>query len=175
MVAALILCATGFSQPVDLDRGKYEIRGYGGVAGSTALFSSSPNFSAGVEASAGLNRYLAATGNYTFNDIGQTGFCLFGSCAPIPDQKVHEFMAGLRGSLPNHSRVTPYACGTIGAVRLVNFDPSLSPARFAFGVGGGLDIRIGRATGFVLDLRGIDPRLSGTWIVRSTIGYYFRF
>jgi hypothetical protein len=68
-----------------------------------------------------LNRHVALTGHYALDRIGRSYILCFSTCPPLAEEKMHEFMGGVRLSVPNHSRITPYAAGTIGAVRLVNF------------------------------------------------------
>jgi len=176
VVSMLLFCGAGFSQSTDLAQGRFEVRGFGGPAVDTSSIFGDLKFSGGVEAAMGLNRYLALTGHYALDRIGRSNWCFFGPCTPLENEKMHEFMGGLRLSVPQ-SRVTPYAAGTIGAVRLVNFNSSVSSpsTQFAVGVGLGLNIRISHGTGVALDLHTIHAVSTEIWVIRPTAGFYFRF
>ncbi len=177
MLSMLLFCGVGFSQSADLERGRYEVRGFGGLAGDSSNIFGDPKFSGGVGAAMGLNRYVALTGHYALDRIGRSNWCFFGPCAPLANEKAHEFMGGLRLSFPNHSRITPYAAGTIGAVRLVNFSSSatIPSTQFAVGVGVGLNIRIHQRIGVALDLHAVHAVSTEVWVIRPTAGFYYRF
>lgn len=175
---SVVLAVPGFSQSADLDRGRVEINGFVGTTVDTStIFGTSSKVGGGVEAAFGVNRHVAVTGDYSFNRIGQEGFLCFAPCTPLPDETIHEFMGGIRFSLPNGSRFTPYATGTIGGLRLAEFafNSRGSSTEFAFGVGLGLGVRISRRTGIVLDLRGVDAVSPSVWFVQPSAGFYFRF
>jgi opacity protein-like surface antigen len=177
VVSMLLFCGAGFSQSADLERGGTEVRGFGGLAADSSNVFGDPKFSAGVEAAMGLNRYVALTGHYALDQIGRSGCSFFAPCTPFENEKMHEFMAGLRLSVPNHSRVTPYAAGTIGAVRLVNFGSSVSnpSTQFGVGVGIGLNIRIRHRIGVTLDVHTVHAVSTEIWVIRPTAGFYYRF
>jgi hypothetical protein len=177
VVSMLLFCGVGFPQSADLERGRYEVRGFGGLAVETSNILGDSKFSGGVGAAMGLNRYVALTGHYALDRIGRSNWCFFGPCAPLANEKMYEFMGGLRLSFPNHSRVTPYAAGTIGAVRLVNFRSSASSpsTQFAVGAGLGLSIRIRPRFGVALDLHAIHAVSTEIWVIRPTAGFYYRF
>lgn len=177
VVFMLLFCGAGFSQSAHLEQGRFEVRGFGGLAGDSSNIFGDPKFSGGVGAAMGLNRYVALTGHYALDRIGRSNWCFSGPCAPLANEKAHEFMGGLRLSLPNHSRVTPYAAGTIGAVRLVNFNSSatIPSTQFAAGVGVGLNIRIHQGIGAALELHGVRAVSTEVWVIRPTVGFYYRF
>jgi len=175
---SVVFAVPGLSQSVDLDRGRVEINGFiGTTVDTSSVFGTSAKVGGGVEAAFGVNRHVAITGDYSFNRIGQTGFLCFGPCMPLPDETIHEFMGGVRFSLPNSSRFTPYATGTVGGLRLGNFGLSSagSSTEFALGMGLGLDVRITRRTGILVDLRGVDAVSPGIWFVQPSAGFFFRF
>ena len=88
---------------------------------------------------------------------------------------MHEFMGGVRLSVP--SRVTPYAVGTIGAVRLVNFSSSVSSpsTQLAVGAGLGLNIRIRHRIGVAVELHAVHAVSTEICVIRPTAGMYYRF
>ena len=129
------------------------------------------------------------TGHYAFDHLGTVDSSLFSSDVRIAErQKMHEFMGGVRFSIPNRSRITPYGAVSAGGVALVdkfnfsgpgfNSGGSYSTSRFAIALGGGANYRISQRTGINVDVRGTaanpSPESTG-WIVRTTAGYYFRF
>lgn len=177
MLSMLLFCGVGFSQSADLERGRYEVRGFGGLAGDSSNIFGDPKFSGGVGAAMGLNRYVALTGHYALDRIGRSYFLCFSTCPPLADEKMNEFMGGVRLSVPNHSRITPYAAGTIGAVRLVNFGSSVSNPSTQLGVGAGLglNIRIRPRIGIALDLHTVHAVSTEVWVIRPTAGFYYRF
>jgi hypothetical protein len=174
LACMLAFCGISFSQSADL--GRSEVRGFVNSAlDVSTILGASPKLGGGVEGAYYLNPHVAVTGNYTFARIGDNGFCLFGNCAPLPDEKIHEFMGGVRLSLP--WRVSPYVSGAIGGLRSENLGNSApgGHTEFALGFGVGLNIRITRMTGIGLDLRGIDATSSQVWLVQPSAGFYFRF
>jgi hypothetical protein len=68
----------------------------------------------------GLGRYFAITGNYAFSALGNADYvsCSSGTCV-VGSVKVsgHEFTGGVRVSVPNSTRVTPFFTGSVGALR----------------------------------------------------------
>jgi hypothetical protein len=173
----LLFCGAGFSQSADLERGIYEVRGFVGRAGHAPTVFGHSKLSGGVGAAMGLNRYLALTGHYALDRMSRLNWCFIGPCTPLDNERMHEFMGGLRLSFPNDSRVTPYAAGTFGAVRLVNFGSSVSnpSTRFGVGAGLGLNIRIRPRIGIALDLHPVHAVSTEIWVVRLTAGMYYRF
>jgi len=170
---ALLFCCTAFSQNSDPGRG--EIRGFIGTTVDTSSILSEEKLGGGVEGAFHLNRHVAVTANYALNRVGTGGFCFAFPCGPFPDEKIHEFMGGVR--LSTATRVAPYVLATIGGIRTENFHAAASgkSTEFALGVGVGLDFRITRNTGIALEVRGIDAVSSQVWFVRPTIGFFFRF
>ena len=177
VLLAVLFSVPAFSQAVDLDRGHFEINGFGGAMMDVSTIFGSTKKGGGVEAAFGINRYMAATADYSFSSGKVDAFCIF-TCI-VPDEHIQEFMGGVRLSLPNHTRLTPYATGTVGGLHFTTssstFGPSPSTTNFALGIGLGVDIRVARRVGILLDLRGIDATSPGQWFVRSTAGLYFRF
>jgi hypothetical protein len=67
-----------------------------------------------------LNRFIALTGNYatSFHRSGDR-YCVFEECFDFEDhRRLDEFMGGVRFSVPNASRITPYGAVTAGALVL---------------------------------------------------------
>ena len=188
---AVLMCSCAFSQSADLSHGKVEIRGFGGGINAGNMLLNQPAFSAGVEAAFGLNRVVALTGYYAFDHLGtvDSASCFSSECSQSHERRtMHEFMGGVRFSIPNRSRITPYgAVNAGGTVHTETFNfsgsgfgyaGSFSTSRFAIALGGGANYKITRRTGINVDVRGTaanpSPESTG-WIVRTTAGYYFRF
>ena len=113
--------AAGLAQDGNLTHGRKEIRGFGGMTFGNSYLQRL-TFSGGVEVAFGLNRYFGLTADYAYNSLGkdETAFCIPpSSCTFKQTEKAHELMGGIRISVPNRSRVTPYASITTGLVRLV--------------------------------------------------------
>ena len=184
---AFALCATAFGQSPDLDRGKKEVRVFAGMSTSRAV-SVDPTLSAGAEAAVGLNRMIALTGNYaiSFHRIGDQ-YCAFNDCFDFEEhRRLNEFMGGVRFSVPNPSRITPYGVVTAGALVLTDHTSASGTAfgsisntessvRFGVAVGGGINFRITPRFGIAFDARGIDPIPGTAWYVHTIGGVYFRF
>jgi hypothetical protein len=185
------MCSRAFSQSADLSHGKVEIRGFGGGINAGNMLLNQPAFSAGVEGAFGLNRIIALTGYYAFDHLGTVDSvsCSSSECSQSHERRtMHEFMGGVRFSIPNRSRITPY--GAVDAGRVLqtetfslsgsgfSYAGSLAVSRFAIALSGGANYRINRRTGINVDVRGIaaSPGLESTgWMVRTAAGYYFRF
>jgi hypothetical protein len=184
---AFALCATAFAQSSDLDRGKREVRVFAGMSTSRAV-SVEPTLSAGAEVAVGLNRIIALTGNYatSFHHIGDQ-YCAFDDCFNFEEhRRLHEFMGGVRFSVPNPSRITPYGVATAGALVLTDHTSASGPAfgsisntgsstHFGVAMGGGVNFRITARFGIAFDARAINPVPSTAWYMRTTVGVYFRF
>jgi len=192
VVCAALLVSSAFSQSPDLSHGKIEIRGFGGGVNAGNLLETQPAFSAGVEGAVGINRIVAVTGHYAFDHLGTTdsSVCFSSGCSQSHrSQKMHEFMGGFRFSIPNRSRITPYAAISAGGVALVSkfslSSPGFSSAgnisetKFAVATGGGANYRISQRSGINVDVRGVAVSFGFSsipgWIVRTTGGFYFRF
>jgi opacity protein-like surface antigen len=185
--AAFALCAAAFAQSSDLDRGKKEVRVFAGMSTSRAV-SVEPTFSGGAEAAVGLNRIIAITGNYatSFHRISDQ-YCAFNECLNFEEhRRLDEFMGGVRFSVPNPSRITPYGVVTAGALVLTDHTSASGPsfrsisstessAHFGVAVGGGVNFRITPRFGIAFDARGIYPIPSTAWYLPTTGGVYFRF
>ena len=135
-----------------------------------------PAFSAGVEGAIGLSRIITITGHYAFDHLNFDDL----------RSPVHEFMAGFRLSVPNHSRITPFGAVSAGSATLPMFNfingtlaVPTPITHFALAIGPGVNYRISLRTGIFLDVRGVaisfgfDTRPG--WFVRTTGGFYFRF
>ncbi len=181
-----------FSQSTDLSHGEIEIRGFGGGVIAGNILVAQPAFSAGAEGAIGLNRFVAVTGDYAFDRLGtlDNSSCFLGSCSQShQSQKMSEFMGGFRFSIPNRSRITPYAAISAGGVALhesfsesspgFNFANSQTMTKFAFAIGGGANYRLTQRTGLNVDVRGVAVSFGFNstpgWMVRTTGGFYFRF
>jgi opacity protein-like surface antigen len=191
-VLAIVTCSCASSQSADRPNDRIEIRGFGGGVNTGNLLLNQPAFSAGVEGAVRLNRIVAVTGDYAFDHLGSidNSFCFSSSCSQShQSQNMHEFMGGFRFSIPNRSRITPYAGISAGGVALtdrfsfsgggVSSSGSSSSTKFAFGLGAGANYRISRRTGINVDARGVAVSFgfdsTPGWIVRTTGGFYFRF
>jgi len=176
---AVGFCSCAFSQSGDLSHGKIEIRGFGGGVNAGNLLVSQPAFSVGAEGAIGLNRIVAVTGDYSFDHLGSfNGFF---------NRRVHEYMGGFRFSIPNRSRITPYAGVSAGGAAVVDKFSSSSGfnsgsdslKKFAIALGAGANYRITRRTGVNVDVRGVAVSFGFNstpgWIIRTTGGFYFRF
>jgi hypothetical protein len=184
---AFALCATAFGQSPDLNRAKKEVRVFAGMSTSRAV-SVDPTLSAGAEVAVGLNRIIALTGNYatSFHRISDQ-FCAFNDCLNFEEhRRLDEFMGGVRFSVPNASRITPYGVVTAGALVLTDHTSASgtsfgsmsnteSSTHFGVALGGGVNFRITPRFGIAFDARGIDPIPGTAWYVRTTGGVYFRF
>jgi opacity protein-like surface antigen len=192
IVLAIVSCSCAFSQSGDRSNGRIEMRGFGGGVNAGNLLLSQPAFSTGVEGAIRLNRIVAVTGTYAFDRLGSidNSFCFASACSQShQSQKMHEFMGGFRFSIPNRSRITPYAGISAGGVALTDkFSFSgggLSSAgadsmrKFAFAIGAGANYRISQRTGINVEARGVAVSFGvhsiPGWIVRTTGGFYFRF
>ena len=192
ILLAIGFCSCAFSQSADLSHGKIEIRGFGGGVNAGNILVAQPAFSAGAEGAIGLNRFVAVTGDYAFDHLGSTddSFCFSGGCSQShASQQMHEFMGGFRFSIPNRSRITPYAAISAGGVVLHEKFSANSPGfsssesdsmtKFAFAIGGGANYRLTQRTGLNVDVRGVAVSFGFNstpgWMVCTTGGFYFRF
>jgi len=184
---AFALCATAFAQSSDLHRGKKEVRVFAGMSTSRAV-SVEPSLSAGAEVAVGLNRIVALTGNYaTSFHRSSDQYCAFNDCLNFEEhRRLDEFTGGVRFSLPNRSRITPYGVVTAGALILTDHTSASGTAlgstsntesstHFGVAVGGGVNFRISPRFGIAFDARGIYPVPSTAWYLRATGCVYFRF
>lgn len=175
-----LFAALAFSQDRDLNRGRGELRGFAGVSfGSSSDLTDTVAPTAGAEVAFGLNRLLAVTGSYANNSLG------------MHSSRRHEVMGGVRISAANRSRVTPYGALTVGAVTAsvsgrtgvmggstdmmgTTASTGGSTAKFAVSPGGGIDCKIGRNMGILLDFRAVKA-VDIEWYGRTAAGVYFRW
>jgi opacity protein-like surface antigen len=189
---AVGFCSCAFSQSAEPAEDKIEIRGFGGGVNAGNLLLGQPAYSAGLEGALRLNRIIAVTGDYAFDHLGSidTSFCFQSTCSQShQSQTLHEFMGGVRFSIPNRSRISPYAGISAGGAALTgkfsasgagfSSSGSNSSTKFAFAIGAGADYRISRRTGINVEARGVAVSFGVDsipgWIVRTTGGFYFRF
>ena len=170
----------------DLEKGRFEIRASGGInAGGGPIDSPAPSYQ--VQAAFGLSRFFALTGDYTHDYLPDFEFVF-----AVPGQfsqgvvqnRIQEFMGGVRFSVPNHSPITPHLEFSMGAVRRTS-DPSstnsrlflpLSSTQTEFGLapGAGLDFKLGRHFGVGVDANFVKAnRITGFYHVMGSV--YFRF
>jgi opacity protein-like surface antigen len=191
--AAFVALWGGVACAQDLEKGGFEVRASGGVnAGSRPVEGTSPSFA--VEGAYGLSRFVAVTGSYTHDFLNETSslFCTvpgFLSPGVIPSgcnrvdlhSRIREFMGGVRLSVPNSSRITPYVRLSIGAVRQTTdssppapFAGSTDKTEFGFAPGAGLDFKLTRHFGVGADATYVKAdRFTGFYHV--TGGVFFRF
>ena len=161
----LFLLTSTLSLGQGLDRGHVELAALLGGSLDTSSVFNRGKAAFGGQVAVGVNRRWAATFNYVAAKHDQ-GVCLF--LCPPPDRTLHEVMGGVRFSMLNEGRVTPYLSGTVGGVRSTY-------SSFATGIGAGLNVRATKRFGLLVDLRGIYAVSPQTWIVRGTGGFYVRF
>src|SRR5262249_53576724 len=125
IIAGSIVCS-GLLAAQDLRRGRFEIRARGGI--NNTRFGTAP--AVWVEGAFGLSKSVASTGTYVHDYLNDDTirFCVvsffilpgqqIGQCtaAPSGTRRIHEFMGGLRLSLPNRSKFTPFVHASLGAV-----------------------------------------------------------
>jgi opacity protein-like surface antigen len=133
-----------------------------------------------------LNRFIALTGNYatSFHRIGDR-FCSSEGCVEFEDhRRLDEFMGGVRFSVPNASRITPYGAVTAGVLALTSRTSTSGTAfggtsntnsHFGVAAGGGVTFSLTQRFGVVFDARAIYPVPGTAWHVRTAAGVYFRF
>lgn len=176
---------------MDLHRGRVELRAIGGINVSTDRGSLSPKVppSFGAEVTAGVARFAAITGGYSYDYLGKlrNTTCTRTGCISVDASgRLHELYSGMRFSAANRSHVTPYANVMIGGVHLSanSYFPdtggfSISGARatatkFAVIPGGGIDFKINRTFGTMFDIRAVKG-MDLKWIFRASAGFYVRF
>jgi hypothetical protein len=177
----------------DLGKGSFEVRASGGINASNST-GGSPSPSYELEAAFGLSRFFALTAGYTHDYLRDSAFLfcnvsdfiLPGQVANLAncnqqkfENRIHEFMGGVRFSVSNHSPITPHVQFSMGAVRQTS-DPS--PANFSgsfrteFGIapGAGLDYKLSRHFGIGVDANFVKAnRITGFYHVMGEV--FFRF
>jgi hypothetical protein len=183
-----ILTSSLFAQ--DLGKGNFEVRASAGIvnAGDGPVRVVAPAF--GIEGAFGLSRFLALTAGYTHDNLHDSNLV---TCDPppynlpgetyIPKNCVsyefqHEFMGGVRLSVPNRSRITPHLQLSLGAIRQTSTSGPASFAtgktEFGFGPGAGLDFKITRHFGTSIDANFVKAnRYTGFYHVMG--GVFYRF
>jgi hypothetical protein len=182
---ALLLPGVTFSQSPDQDRYRAEIRPFFNFGKQADNFTqSSSDLGGGLEASFDLNRRLALTGSYALTRIGR-GQCLslFAGgdypCGPIENEKLREFMGGVRLSFPGQGGIgIPYITGTLGEAKLDRTLVATGSERsteFAYGIGVGFELRPTRRFGFAFEARAVEAVSSKEWFICLSPGFSFRF
>jgi hypothetical protein len=175
----------------DLGKGRLELRASGGInAGGGPIGSPSPSYD--LEAAFGLSRFFALTGDYAHDYLPDSEFAFILPVFAVQGQfnvhviqnRIQEFLGGVRFSVPNHSPITPHLQFSMGAVRRSS-DPSpansrsflvMSSAQTEFGLapGAGLDYKVSRHFGVGVDANFVKAnRMTGFYHV--TGGVFFRF
>jgi len=166
----------------DLGKGQLELRASGGInAGGRPIGSPSPSYD--LEAAFGLSRFFAFTGDYAHDYLPDIGFAFV---VPgrfnqqVIQNRIQEFLGGVRFSVPNHSPITPHLQFSMGAVRRTSdpffaaFVTSSTQTEFGLAPGAGLDYKISRHFGVGVDANFVKPnRMTGFYHV--TGGVFFRF
>jgi hypothetical protein len=168
----------------DLGKGRFELRASGGInAGGGPLGSPSPSYD--LEAAVGLSRFFALTADYTHNYLPDIEFAfLYPGPANFNRQvihnRIHEFLGGVRFSVPNHSPITPHLQFSMGAVRRTSdpffpaFVTSSAQTEFGLAPGAGLDFKLSRHFGVGVDANFVKAnRITGFYHVMG--GVFFRF
>jgi hypothetical protein len=139
-----------------------------------------PSF--GASFGIGLNRHLAAVGNFGYHMLGDVDYvsCVGVCTVGTVKVKAQEFTGGIRASIPNSTRFTPFFTGSVGALRasagtrVLGIGVSASDFAFIGGGGVGFDVAINRNVGFQYDLR-VFAGQYGLLYGHTTAGVYFRF
>jgi len=166
----------------DLGKGRFELRASGGInAGGGPIGSPSPSYD--LEAAFGLSRFFALTGDYAHDYLPDIGFAFV---VPgrfnqqVIQNRIQEFLGGVRFSVPNHSPITPHLQFSMGAVRRTSdpffaaFVTSSTQTEFGLAPGAGLDYKVSRHFGVGVDANFVKPnRMTGFYHV--TGGVFFRF
>jgi hypothetical protein len=180
-IAVLLGLLTTAVRAQDLGTGRFESRASGGInAGGGPIDSPSPSYD--LEAAFGLSRFFALTGDYAHDYLPDTRFLIcLGVCIQQASQdRIQEFLGGVRFSVPNHSPITPHLQFSMGAVRRTGdplfsaFVTSSAQTEFGLAPGAGLDYKISRHFGVGVDANFVKAnRMTGFYHV--TGGMFFRF
>lgn len=176
----------------DLSRWRVELRGLGGINYSINRRAYSPRVPASFGGSIGfgLASFAGLTATFSHNNLGSTRVvvCIPGlTCGqPTVSGSIQDLTGGVRIWIPRLKRVTPYGSFAVGAARVsersgvarvLGFNivaPSGVLTKFAVVPGGGLDLKLGRGAGFVVDIRAVKP-LDLLWYLQPSAGLYLRF
>lgn len=181
-VAVFIGLLTTAVYAQDLRKGRFELRASGGInAGGGPIDSPSPSYD--LEAAFGLSKFFALTSDYAHDYLPDIEFAF-----AVPGQfnvqviqnRIQEFLGGVRFSVPNHSPITPHLQFSMGAVRRTSdpffsaFVTSSAQTEFGLAPGAGLDYKLSRHFGVGVDANFVKAnRMTGFYHV--TGGVFFRF
>lgn len=136
-----------------------------------------PSFGGGV--AVGMGPWLAMAGSYGYNRFVSIDQILCG--VRVAGLGVmHEALVGLRTNISNPSPATPHFFTGAGMVHAVasggaqGVKVSISETKVAYGVGGGVDIGIGKRVAVLSDIRLISPP-DLNWCARFSTGLAIRF
>jgi len=171
----------------DLGKGRLELRASGGInAGGGPIGSPSPSYD--LEAAFGLSRFFALTGDYAHDYLPDSEFAFILPVFAVQGQfnvhviqnRIQEFLGGVRFSVPNHSPITPHLQFSMGAVRRTSdpffaaFVTSSAQTEFGLAPGAGLDYKVSRHFGVGVDANFVKAnRMTGFYHVMG--GVFFRF
>jgi Outer membrane protein beta-barrel domain len=163
----------------NLGKGSFEVRASGGFNASNGPVSS-PLPSYELQAAFGISKFFALTAGYTHDYLQDTGFGFFcllptpAACNQEFHNRIHEFMGGVRFSVPNPSPITPHVHFGMGAVRQTSDFSGSSRTEFGIAPGGGLDYKLSRHFGIGIDANFVKAnRFTGFYHVIG--GVFFRF
>lgn len=138
--------------------------------------------SAGFGVAVGISRYLAVAGSYGYNRLASINetVCMPDICFQVSGgAAIHEWVGGLRVNASNPSRAMPYLSALAGIAqirasgRAMDITISVSEFKPAFGIGAGVDLRIGGPVILTLDFRAISPS-EMRWYGRAGVGIGIR-
>jgi len=147
----------------DWSRGTIQLHGAaGGNAMSARGNGAEPSIGLGF--AAGMGRYVAVAGSYFWNRLASinSSACLYEACFRAEAQAVaHELLGGLRLNAPGPGRATPYFVAGGGLVRAQGsasadgIAVSVTKAKPAFAIGGGVDIGVVGPAAVIFDFRAV--------------------
>ncbi len=166
----------------DWRRGTFQLYG---AAGGNAMAGTGEGAkpSLGLGFAGGMGRYLAVTGSYVWNRLASVNnsTCLDGACFRAQGRVVaHELLGGLRLNASKPSRATPYLVAGGGLVRAhgsasaPGIAVSVTRAKPAFAIGGGVDIGVGGPAAVIFDFRAVKASEMRLY-ARASLGIGFRF
>jgi hypothetical protein len=162
----------------DLGKGSFEVRASGGINASNGP-GSWPLPSYELQTAFGISKVFALTAGYTHDYLPDTVLGSFCSSPIACNQqefhnRIHEFMGGVRLSVPNSSPITPHLQFSMGAVRQTSDFSSFSRTEFGIAPGAGLDFKLSRHFGIGVDANFVKAnRFTGFYHVMG--GVFFRF
>jgi opacity protein-like surface antigen len=173
-----LLSAAAFAD--DLGKGSFEVRAAGGINASNRDVLGSPLPSFELQAAFGISKFFALTAGYTHDYLQDTGFGFFcllptpAACNQEFHNRIHEFMGGVRFSVPNLSPITPHLQFGMGAVRQTSDFSGFSRTEFGIAPGAGLDFKLSHHFGIGVDANFVKAnRFTGFYHVMG--GVFFRF